>query len=269
MEAEAQTWNALILFAVTAFVLMLVAGYVAKRLHDAKQRLARTHAALSAEYTALNAKHVELSHENRQLFLENTQLSRQHRTLQAEVARLSAPVPRKSTEERRDERLEQQLGAVLREHVRFFTRRVMNRGELNLFYAALNVTRQPKPADPYPFYVFPQVSLGQVIAADAPQPWQADQAHRAINSKRCDLLLADRHGYPVAVLEFQGTGHDLDGTAARRDGIKRIAVEGAGIRFVEVDEAMSFTAMQKQIEAILQQHVTASDDKTKRVNPAL
>jgi hypothetical protein len=59
----------------------------------------------------------------------------------------------------------------------------MNGGEYELFRAALNVTRQSIPSGSYPFYVFPQVSLGQIIRTHALLDWHADQAHRAINSK--------------------------------------------------------------------------------------
>ncbi|MBV9775893.1 MAG: DUF2726 domain-containing protein, partial [Acetobacteraceae bacterium] len=99
-----------------------------------------------------------------------------------------------------------------------------------LFYAACDVTGQPKPSGRYSFYVFPQVSLGQVIRASPSKSslkWRADEAHGAINSRRCDLLIADTQGSPVAVFEYQGGAHNIDGDAAMRDEIKRIAVEEA------------------------------------------
>jgi hypothetical protein len=105
----------------------------------------------------------------------------------------------------------------MRSHVTFSKTKVMIGGEYGLFRAALNVTRQSMPSGPYPFYVFPQVSLGQIIRTHASLDWHADQAHRAINSKRCDLLIANRNGNPIAVLEYQGAGHNIGGTAARRD----------------------------------------------------
>jgi Protein of unknown function (DUF2726) len=120
-----------------------------------------------------------------------------------------------------------------------------------MFYAALKVTQQPVPDRRHPFYVFPQVSLGQIIKANAPWDWQAEMAHRAINSKRCDLLIADRRGNPVAVLEYQGAAHNLGGTAEVRDTIKRIALEGAGIRFVEIDDGTSAAAMRQIIQRTL------------------
>lgn len=84
------------------------------------------------------------------------------------------------------------------------------------------------------YFVFPQVSLGQIIGTGDARDWQAETAYRAINSKRCDLLIADRYGTPVAVLEYQGSGHNLGGTAGKRDEIERIALERAGVRFVEI-----------------------------------
>jgi hypothetical protein len=48
----------------------------------------------------------------------------------------------------------------------------MNRGEYELFRAAMGVTRQSLPAGPFPFYVFPQVSLGQIIGTQG--AWERD-----------------------------------------------------------------------------------------------
>jgi hypothetical protein len=162
-----------------------------------------------------------------------------------------SPAPRKTGEKQQDERLAQQLEAVTRETVTFSASRVMGRGEFELFRTVLGVTRQPLPTGSYPFYVFPQVSLGQIIHTAAPSDWQADQAHRAINSKRCDLLIADRHGNPVAVLEYQGAGHNIGGTADRRDRIKRIALERAGVRYVEIRDGATPAAIQQIIRDLL------------------
>jgi hypothetical protein len=157
-------------------------------------------------------------------------------------------LPRKSAEEQQDELLAQQLEAVTRETVKFSANRVMGRGEFELFRAALNVTDQPFPCA---FYVFPQVALGQIIRTTAPLDWQADHAHWAINSKRCDLLIADRNGWPIAVLEYQGSGHNIGGTAERRDRIKRIALERAGVRFVEIMEGTAPAQIQQTIRDVL------------------
>jgi Protein of unknown function (DUF2726) len=161
------------------------------------------------------------------------------------------PASRKTPEEAQDLLLAQQLEAVTRETVKFTASRVMGRGEYEVFRAALNVTRQSFPTGSYPFFVFPQVALGQIIRTTAPLDWQADHAHRAINSKRCDFLIADRHGNPVAVLEYQGSGHNIGGTAERRDRIKRIALERAGVRFVEIMDGTAPAQIQQTIRDVL------------------
>jgi hypothetical protein len=178
------------------------------------------------------------------LYSKNRQLRRQLASRQA------LPL-RKSTEEQQDLLLSQQLEAVTRETVKFTATRGMGRGEYDLFRAALNVTRQSFPTGSYPFFVFPQVALGQIIRTTAPLDWQADHAHRAINSKRCDFLIADRRGNPVAVLEYQGSGHNIGGTAERRDRIKRIALERAGVRYVEIRDGAPQAEIQQTIRDVL------------------
>ena len=76
-------------------------------------------------------------------------------------------------------------------------------------------------------------------------------AYRAINSKRCDLVIADRYGNPVAVLEYQGSGHNIGGTAGKRDEIKRIALERAGVRFVEIMDGTTPDEIQRTIRELL------------------
>ena len=153
----------------------------------------------------------------------------------------------------RAEHLDRQLLAVIQHRVTFYRRRVMNRGEYDLFRAALGVTGQAMPNGPFPFYVFPQVSLGQIIGTERAGEPDADEAHRAINSKRCDLLIADRNGNPIAVLEYQGSGHDLGGTAKRRDEIKRVALQRAGVRYVEILDGTAPGEIQRTIRDVLTQ----------------
>jgi Protein of unknown function (DUF2726) len=181
---------------------------------------------------------------DRMLLRENRQLHQQLTSLSIPTTP-AAPTVRVSNEEQQDEYLERQLEAVTRETVKFSVSRVMRRGEFDLFRAALGVTGQPFPSGTYPFYVFPQVSLGEIIHT------AADDAHSAINSKRCDLLIADRGGYPVAVLEYQGGGHNTGGTAERRDRIKRIALEKAGVRYVEIKDGTSQAEIQTAIRELL------------------
>jgi hypothetical protein len=64
-------------------------------------------------------------------------------------------------------------------------------------------------------------------------------------------LIADRDGHPIVVLEYQGSGHDLDGTAMRRDEIKRIALERAGVRFIEIKDGTAPAEIQRTIRDLL------------------
>ena len=142
----------------------------------------------------------------------------------------------------------QQVTAVIRQEVTFRRCPIMGRGEFELFRAAMTVTGQPMPSG---FYVFPQVSLGEILRTDPANGIEADAAYRAINSKRCDLLLTDRSGTPVAVLEYQGSGHGIGSTAGQRDDIKRRALERAGVRYVEIREGTTPHAIQRIIRELL------------------
>jgi Protein of unknown function (DUF2726) len=140
------------------------------------------------------------------------------------------------------EQHERQLAAVTRPGVTFRKKQIMSRGEFDLFCAAMTVTDQRLPRA---FYVFPQVSLGEVLGSE-------DQdAHDAIKCKRGDLLLADRRGNPIAVLEYQGSEHDIDGTAIGRDRIKLEALKRAEVRYVPIPDGTPQDEMQRIIRGLL------------------
>jgi hypothetical protein len=61
----------------------------------------------------------------------------------------------------------------------------------------------------------------------------------------------DRYGNPVAVLEYQGAGHDIGGTATRRDQIKQVALKRAGVRYVEIRDGATQAEIQETIRALL------------------
>jgi hypothetical protein len=65
------------------------------------------------------------------------------------------------------------------------------------------------------------------------------------------LLLTDRRGFPVAVLEYQGSGHGIGSTAGQRDDIKRQALERAGVRYREVRVGTTPDEMQQIIRQLL------------------
>lgn len=124
-----------------------------------------------------------------------------------------------------------QIDAVNNVSVNFSIRPVMNRGEARVFYAAKTALKKRRREG---WHVFPQVSLGEIIGTGPDSDSRADRAHQSINSKRCDILIADGKGRPVIVLEYQGSGH-YQGTADLRDTVKRIAITRAGIKFIEIE----------------------------------
>lgn len=75
--------------------------------------------------------------------------------------------------------------------------------------------------------VFAQTVLGEILTS----PDEA--AYRSINSKRIDILIVDRSGFPLIAIEYQGRGH-FRGTAAARDAVKKEALRKAGVHYLEV-----------------------------------
>jgi len=76
--------------------------------------------------------------------------------------------------------------------------------------------------------VFFQTSLGEILRSNN------QDAFHSINSKRVDILVVDRFGWPFLAIEYQGDGH-YQGTAAARDAVKREALRKAGVRYIEFD----------------------------------
>ena len=116
-------------------------------------------------------------------------------------------------------RIDAQLRAV--RAARFTPRPILNRAEFKRF-AWLEAWARDTP-----YRVFAQVSYGEILACTD------DDAFAAINAKRCDMLIADARGMPVAAVEYQGSGH-WQGDAKGRDAVKRAALASAGIALVEV-----------------------------------
>lgn len=101
---------------------------------------------------------------------------------------------------------------------------ILNHSEYRVFGVATRVVQGTR------YHVWPQVSLGEVLSS----PDEA--AFHAINSKRCDLIIADDHARAVLAIEYNGSGHDLSGDAVIRDRIKQAALVNAGVRYVAIDQ---------------------------------
>jgi hypothetical protein len=106
---------------------------------------------------------------------------------------------------------------------RFEKRRLLSPSE----YRAFKIIEEDVAAERRGHRVFAQVSLGEILQSPSPS------AFRAINSKRVDILIVDRGGWPLLAAEFQGNGHH-QGTAAARDAIKKEALRKAGVGYIEV-----------------------------------
>jgi hypothetical protein len=187
------------------------------------------------------------------LYQQNQQLNRRL-GYRAKPWRPAVPIPtlpKKTPEQEQAEFLDGQLAAVMGQRVTFYRRRIMNRGEYGVFRAAMDVTRQPMPTGAFPFFCFPQVSLGEIIGTERAGEPDSDAAHQAINSKRADLTIFDRSGLPIAVIEYQGSGHDLGGDSKRRDKIKRVALERAGVKFIEIADRTAPAEIQRIIREML------------------
>ncbi|QIP22636.1 DUF2726 domain-containing protein (plasmid) [Enterobacter kobei] len=74
----------------------------------------------------------------------------------------------------------------------------------------------------FPVLIFPQVSLGEVLKS------KDRTAFFSVNSKRVDFVVTDLNYMPVAVIEYQGSGH-YKGNAKVRDEIKKLPVKKPGL----------------------------------------
>jgi hypothetical protein len=107
----------------------------------------------------------------------------------------------------------------------FSARPLLNQPEANLFRAldAAVIARNPG------WQVMAQVSLGEFLTSSD------TDAYGCVNSKRVDFALMDPEARVIHAIEYQGTGHHLEGgAAAARDAVKREALRKAGIGYHEV-----------------------------------
>lgn len=107
----------------------------------------------------------------------------------------------------------------------FKSRPLLNKGEAAVFKAldAAVIARNPG------WQVMAQVSLGEFLSS------QDKAAFFSVNSKRVDFALMDENANIRHALEYQGSGHHVNGNAAAaRDAVKKEALRKAGIGYHEV-----------------------------------
>lgn len=93
--------------------------------------------------------------------------------------------------------------------------------------------------------VFAQTSLGEILHSED------DLARRSINSKRVDILVVGRSGYPAIAVEYQGGGH-YQNDAAARDAVKKEALRKAGVEYIEITSAHSGDEIRQLVRSAIE-----------------
>ena len=129
----------------------------------------------------------------------------------------------------------------------FQRRRVLSASE----YRAFKVIEDDMAAARRGYRVFAQTSLGEILQSPD------ENAFRSINSKRVDILVIDRSGWPVLAVEYQGSGH-YQGTAAARDAVKKEALRKAGVRYIEAFPTDSVEQIRSRVREQLSWNTAAA-----------
>lgn len=113
--------------------------------------------------------------------------------------------------------------------------------------------------------VMAQVPLGEVlsVASGNADAGSGRSAFHAINAKRVDFAVIDRRGLIVAGIEYQGSGHDGNGSHWR-DLVKRTALEKAGVPLIEIEADETPETAAERLAALLK----ALDEPPKKPPPA-
>ena len=143
------------------------------------------------------------------VFLTGCSPSNQSTNAANQIAPLQPPTP---------ERYQQELEIVRRGS--FKKKRLLNRSEEDVYAKLLDYCNERN------LHVFAQVSLGEILSADSAN-------YRFINSKRVDFCITNSNLMPIAVVEYQGSGH-TNSTSEERDAIKRQATEIAQMHYIEI-----------------------------------
>ncbi len=148
-------------------------------------------------------------------------------------------------------KLEAALHAVNNPTVTIIPKPLLN-GEEREMYRRV---RELLTAAPYSqFLIMAQVSLGELFNTRPFGDQAAAAAYYAFNARRSDLVIIDREGNPVLVVEYQGGGH-FQKTYYLRDEIKRRVFQRAKVRALEIAGNLSpqeaVARVREQLDAIL------------------
>lgn len=127
------------------------------------------------------------------------------------------------------------------QHSSYSRRKLLEPAEFRVFCEVRDAAREIDQR----FLVCPQVSLGEVLSAED------NHAFRAINSKRCDILVVDGSGLPILAVEYHGMGHHQNPQAATRDAIKMAALNNAGVKYKAVFPNYDRTMLRREVMDLL------------------
>ncbi|MGB3313939.1 MAG: DUF2726 domain-containing protein [Albidovulum sp.] len=150
----------------------------------------------------------------------------------ARSARPAVPAPQPAFHARRraDPTTDDRLSALRRTTIT--VRKPINREAYAVFVKLENAVAANAPKA----RVLAEVSMGAFLSTSGygANKYRDKLAFSSFNAKRVDFLVINGFGKPVLIVEYQGSGHDPDGTAAERDMLKREAIGLAGIELVEI-----------------------------------
>lgn len=146
-------------------------------------------------------------------------------------------------------RYDKELKAVMAGDLKPTT--LFNRSEYRVLLLLEKIVRDMNSG----YRVMGQTCMGEIMEHPNHSTPQKDRdAYYAINCKRLDFLVINAHGNPILAVEYHGFGHDRggQGEAATRDAIKRAALKGAAIPFLEIPAEYNQDETQSKIISILQ-----------------
>lgn len=141
--------------------------------------------------------------------------------------------------------------AVLERTSRIRPTNLLNPGETCVFYAALDAINALKP-EALRWHVHAQVSMGEFIDTSF------EKARFTFNSKRVDMLICNRYGLPVLVIEHQGKEHETCSKDKLRNQVKHAVLAKAGIPLLETPAGINKEAARRMIEARLRDILAVS-----------
>ncbi|MEM1300269.1 MAG: DUF2726 domain-containing protein, partial [Pseudomonadota bacterium] len=136
--------------------------------------------------------------------------------------------------------------ALTSEDIRLELQPAMNVSERNIF-AQLQGMVGDQLGRP-DLTIHAQVAMSGVIAVKAETWGKASAAMNTIARKRFDFVVIDREGNARVAIEYNGPGHK-QGNAKKRDQVKRIACERAGIPLVVIEHPQEVADVKADIAA--------------------